>query len=350
MSIADKPNRKGTDAAPRAAKLTVYLKPGEITALRSQQEQPNKREEADPPSNLASSSQSTSQDAPSEEFDAFGAAFDALPEEFESEVASEAASEVDALSAFGEALPIDDGLPDHLEEFGLSQDEVAVTEDEVVGEAYAAIPSHEDEPPYERFVEPEPPAQMAVPTARIIRAPIATPPVEPLLEERAEFVDEEEPTPIEVRDIPDPEVDAPYSEEQPQGEPEPRLQALNVNWPSDALVGFLVCFDNERSGDFVELRAGRLVVTCEPMTGGASLVIDHPSVSPMHAVIRIEVGRPLQILDQLSEYGTRIIRSRTGREESLSGERSTLNHGDVVIFGERRYHVCLVSIEPGANG
>jgi hypothetical protein len=67
----------------------------------------------------------------------------------------------------------------------------------------------------------------------------------------------------------------------------------------------------------------------------------------MHAILRIEMGRPIQLLDQLSEYGTRIIRAQSRREESLSGERATLNHGDVVVFGERKYHVCLVSIEPG---
>lgn len=341
MSTADKPNRKGNGSAPRAANLTVYMKPGELAGLRANQAQLNPNEEPDPVIDKSSVSHVTAEDSQPEELDGFGAAFEALPDEV--------LSVGEVFSSFDDALPIDDGLPDDLEDFGTSEGDAVLGQEPVVEGGVAELGSPEEEYPYESFVEQEPPAQMAAPTPRIIRAPVAARPVEPPIEESTHGK-HEEPRPIEFREVPDPEPEVTRSSSQSLQEPDPNRQGPDYSWPSNTLVGFLVSFDQECSGDFFELRTGRLVVTCEPIAGGGSLVIDHPSVSPMHAVIRIEMGRPLQILDQLSEYGTRILRARTGREESLSGERSTLNHGDVVIFGERRYHVCLVSIEPGANG
>lgn len=106
--------------------------------------------------------------------------------------------------------------------------------------------------------------------------------------------------------------------------------------------GFLVTFDNEEMGDFIELRQGRLIVTSEGENTGNFMCIRHRTVSPMHAIMRIQPGGDLQVLDQLSESGTRIIRAGSGDEELLSGEKGTVRHGDVVCFGERKYHVCLL--------
>jgi hypothetical protein len=110
------------------------------------------------------------------------------------------------------------------------------------------------------------------------------------------------------------------------------------------LVGFLITYQVDPLGEYIELREGRLLVS---RTGGASdncLVIADPSVSPMHAIMRISSDGTILILDQLSEHGTRIKRRASGKEETLLGDKSTLEHEDVVIFGECAYHVCILKM------
>jgi hypothetical protein len=114
------------------------------------------------------------------------------------------------------------------------------------------------------------------------------------------------------------------------------------------LVGFLVSFDKDSNGKYLELRTGRLIVTSEAESAGNAIIIPHESVSPMHAVLRIVEGEPIQILDQLSEFGTKILRQGADKEEVLNGDKSTVVHGDRVFFGERAYHVCLVD-RPQSN-
>ena len=146
-----------------------------------------------------------------------------------------------------------------------------------------------------------------------------------------------------------------HSDSRPSSEPvrqsnvQPILAAGNrpeeVFWKTlSPLVGFLVTFDNDPMGAYTELRSGRLIVTSEREATGNCLVISDSSVSPMHAIMRVTGGLTIQILDQLSENGTRIRRFGSDDEELLSGEKSTLSNGDVVIFGERKYHVCLLSL------
>jgi hypothetical protein len=110
------------------------------------------------------------------------------------------------------------------------------------------------------------------------------------------------------------------------------------------LVGFLVTFDHDPLGSYIELRSGRLIVTSEREASGNCLLINDPSVSPMHAIMRVSGSNTIQILDQLSENGTRIRRPGIDEEELLSGEKSMLAHGDIVMFGERKFHVCLLNI------
>ena len=126
-------------------------------------------------------------------------------------------------------------------------------------------------------------------------------------------------------------------------QPAHRLPPPSAN--GGALVGFLVAFDADPRGMFVELREGRMIVTSESVGAAPCLVIEDSSVSPMHAIMKISSGEPIYILDQLSEFGTRIIHADSGEEESLSGEKGAARHGDVVLFGEKKFHVCLVSIE-----
>ncbi len=108
-------------------------------------------------------------------------------------------------------------------------------------------------------------------------------------------------------------------------------------------MGFLVSYDNNKDGEFLPLRVGRLVVTSEPGASGNALFINEKSVSPMHAIIRIAQNGEVQILDQLSEFGTKIKRLHDNREEQLSGDKGDLGNGDMVWFGERSFIVCLVA-------
>lgn len=108
------------------------------------------------------------------------------------------------------------------------------------------------------------------------------------------------------------------------------------------LVGFLVSFDHDPRGTYVELRTGRLIVSSQQEESGNCLVIRDVSVSPMHAIMRVAPGGIVQVLDQLSESGTRVKHIGQQEEVFLSGEKATVAHGDVVFFGDRKFHVLLV--------
>lgn len=109
------------------------------------------------------------------------------------------------------------------------------------------------------------------------------------------------------------------------------------------VVGFLVTYDKNSDGEFLPLRVGRLAVTSEPGATGNALFINDKTVSPMHAIIRIGQNGDVQILDQLSEFGTRIHRLHNNQEEQLSGDKGDLGNGDMVFFGDRSFIVCLVA-------
>jgi hypothetical protein len=108
------------------------------------------------------------------------------------------------------------------------------------------------------------------------------------------------------------------------------------------IVGFLVSYASDPLGQHVVLREGRLLISCENGSSDNCLVISHETVSPMHAIMRVAADGSILILDQLSEHGTRIRRAENGNEESLLGDKSYLKHGDVVIFGECEYHLCVL--------
>lgn len=115
------------------------------------------------------------------------------------------------------------------------------------------------------------------------------------------------------------------------------------------IVGFLISYDESEDGEFFELRAGRLMVSSDISDSGNLLYLSDDSVSPMHAILRVGTGGEVQILDQLSEEGTRIRHSSSGQEEELSGEKSSLEHGDEVWFGKRHFYLLLLSVDTGEN-
>ena len=123
-------------------------------------------------------------------------------------------------------------------------------------------------------------------------------------------------------------------------------QGDHVRWIKESrIVGFLVSFDSNENGDVFELRSGRLIVTSESTNSGNCLVIQDSTVSPMHAIVRVTNAGEVQVLDQLSENGTSIRRFGSSEEEELSGEKGTLEHGDVIKFGNRSFHVCMIASE-----
>ena len=108
------------------------------------------------------------------------------------------------------------------------------------------------------------------------------------------------------------------------------------------VVGFLVSFDQDTSGEVFELRQGRWIVSSEPTGGGNYIIVVDDSVSPLHAILRVTESGDIQVLDQLSEHGTRISRVN-GDQEELTGSLSEIHHGDIVSFGERTFTVCLIA-------
>lgn len=114
-------------------------------------------------------------------------------------------------------------------------------------------------------------------------------------------------------------------------------------WVNEApLTGFLVSFDRNPLGEVCTLRNGRMIVTSAPQSTGNYLFLDEPTVSPLHAIMRVTGSGEIQILDQLSETGTFIRRFGSEEEIELSGEKSFLEHGDTVRFGERTFHVTVI--------
>ena len=109
------------------------------------------------------------------------------------------------------------------------------------------------------------------------------------------------------------------------------------------VVGFLVSFDSDSNGEFYVLRNGRLVITSQPPPGGSYLYIKDESVSPMHAIMRVSESGEIQVLDQLSEFGTIVKRFGSDEEMKLSGDKCSLDHGDTIRFGTRNFNVCILA-------
>lgn len=107
------------------------------------------------------------------------------------------------------------------------------------------------------------------------------------------------------------------------------------------IVGFLVSFDTIDTGEVLELRTGRWIVSSQRTTDGNFLIIKDKTISPLHAIVRVTENGEIQVLDQLSEHGTVVI-SADGSEEELTGSMGDLEHGGRVKFGERSFQVCLL--------
>ncbi|MBP9838474.1 MAG: FHA domain-containing protein [Proteobacteria bacterium] len=114
--------------------------------------------------------------------------------------------------------------------------------------------------------------------------------------------------------------------------------------PTSKIIGFFVTFDNSEFGEVYEIRAGRWLITSKPTDHGEYILINHPTISPLHAVVRAAKDGKIQILDQLSEFGTGIVKAGTDEEIDIAGSMIEVAHGDIVRFGERKFVVCSVPV------
>ena len=129
----------------------------------------------------------------------------------------------------------------------------------------------------------------------------------------------------------------------PLASPGAAARGDRIEWSKESpVLGFLVSYDKDENGQVFELKGGRLIVTSEVSVGGSFLLLSDESVSPMHAILKAGTNGEVQVLDQLSESGTEIKRHDSGETESLSGDKGVLKHGDLVSFGDRSFHVCLI--------
>lgn len=87
------------------------------------------------------------------------------------------------------------------------------------------------------------------------------------------------------------------------------------------------------SGDPIGLSGHEMTFGTDPTQ--ATYILDHPSVSPLHARLRINEKGGFQLLDQNSVAGTWV------NFESISKEGCTLKHGDMVHFGQLTYRFVL---------
>jgi len=112
--------------------------------------------------------------------------------------------------------------------------------------------------------------------------------------------------------------------------------------PKTKIVGFMISFDTQESGEVFEIRRGRWLLTSKTSDHGDCILINDETISPLHAIIRATEEGTIQVLDQLSEFGTSVIRMPEEKEEEVTGAMVNLSHGDLVRFGKRHFVVCLV--------
>ncbi len=116
--------------------------------------------------------------------------------------------------------------------------------------------------------------------------------------------------------------------------------------PESPIVGFLISFDRNEFGEVYEVRAGRWLLTSRPTDHGDYILVDDSTISPLHAIIRASREGKIQVLDQLSEFGTGYTPQGEGDEREISGTMVSVGHGDFVRFGKRYFVVCLVPKTP----
>ena len=105
------------------------------------------------------------------------------------------------------------------------------------------------------------------------------------------------------------------------------------------LFGWLVSYADP-DGSAIELREGRFFVSGSSLKP-SDLVLDHPSISTPHALVKISAEAGFQIQDLMSEGGLFV--RRRNQDSYQREETSVVQHGDWLRLGEMEYLVSLVA-------
>jgi len=123
---------------------------------------------------------------------------------------------------------------------------------------------------------------------------------------------------------------------------EKKVEHLSAYKGKTKIIGFLISYDKDENGEVFHIRKGRKLITSRPTEHGQYMLIEHPSVSPLHAIIRTTKDNKIQIMDQLSEHGTAITRLGSNEEVEVAGGLETVENGDILRIGEIRFLVFLL--------
>lgn len=119
--------------------------------------------------------------------------------------------------------------------------------------------------------------------------------------------------------------------------------AVKESGSETQVLGFLVSYDRNPNGEIYPLRKGRWIISSRWHDQSSDcILVEDSSISFAHAIIRVDSSESVQVMDQLSSNGSGIVRLGGNYEEPLREAVSNLRQGDVIRFGERRFHLCLV--------
>lgn len=116
------------------------------------------------------------------------------------------------------------------------------------------------------------------------------------------------------------------------------------------IIGFFVSFDRDNNGEVYEIRSGRWLLTSRATDHSDFILIEDESISPLHAIVRATNDGKIQILDQLSEFGTAVFTKGGTEEQDITGSMTSVSHGDRIRFGKRMFVVCLVPKGADSSG
>lgn len=105
------------------------------------------------------------------------------------------------------------------------------------------------------------------------------------------------------------------------------------------LVGWFVDFEKP-FGSAIELREGRFFVSSE-VVKGEDLVIDHPSLSVPHCILKAHPTNGLRVQDLMSDKGTHIKKSNEHEYRQIE-DSVAVEHGDWLKLGEYEVMVCVI--------
>ncbi len=106
------------------------------------------------------------------------------------------------------------------------------------------------------------------------------------------------------------------------------------------LVGWLVTYQDP-NGRSLELRESKFFVTRSSLKP-SDLVIDDPSVSTPHAMLKVDPAGSIKVQDLMSDRGV-YVKRKNGNSFQKEEELCVLSHGDWIRFGDVEYLVCLIA-------